>query len=131
MANEIKVEHKDVGWKVSVFNGGRLIKIIYVGEYDTQGVIYKDYEAYRTGKGVCYIPEYDFDNEDNPFELEEKAMVANGIEDNKFQALNGYHRSDFLRIAEGNKQFADCLFEMVDWQHPEALADEIEPDDFE
>ena len=101
MGNEIiKVEHKDAGWKVSVYNGGKLIKVIYIGEYVDwgQGVIYKDYNAYKTGKGVCYIPEFDFDNPDNPFELSEKAMVANKIEDNKFQALNGYHRKDFLKI---------------------------------
>ena len=131
MENKIKIEHKDVGWKVSVYNGGKLIKVVYIGEYATQGVIYKDYKAYETGKGVCYIPEFDFDNPDNPFELSDKAMVAHHIEDNNFQASNGYHRSDFLRIADGNKDWADCLFEMVDWQHPETLADELEPDDFE
>lgn len=83
---------------------------IKIGSYDkitnkiereatAQGYVFKDEEAYIKGCGVCYIPE---------------------LSDEK------YTREDFLRIANGNIDIANMLFEMVDWQSPETLYDELE-----
>jgi hypothetical protein len=36
-----------------------------------------------------------------------------------------YTRQDFLDIAKKNRNLADFLFDMVDWQSPETLLDEL------
>ena len=67
-------------------------------EYFQQGYIFKDAYAYmHEPDKVCYIPELS----------EEK-----------------YTREDFLRICNGQKDFADQLFDGVDWQHPESLKED-------
>ena len=34
--------------------------------------------------------------------------------------------NDFLDIAKGNEELAETLFDLVDWQHPETLYNELE-----
>lgn len=65
-----------------------------------QGFIFKDPVAFRNKKGICYIPERDF------FE-------------------DGFTYNEFLEIAEGSDDVAEMLFEMVDWQSPYSLLDEL------
>lgn len=125
----IKIEHKDRGWKIT--NGN---KITYIGEYGqenaNEGVIYKDYEAFRTGEGICYIPEYGFENKDDNFgklfEFHAKQCEAAGIEDNSYQAETGYTRQDFIEMCDGDISLAEDIFQECDWQHPETLLDEYE-----
>lgn len=121
----MKIIKADVGWRVETDG-----KTYYVGEYDTQGVIYKDNTAYKTGKGVCYVPEYGFDNNEQNmgelFELDTKHMVADTIEDNPYYTTHGYTRQDFEDLVEGSPVNAEALYEMVDWQSPESLFYELE-----
>lgn len=63
-----------------------------------QGMIFKDRKAYEDKKRICYIPEND---------------------------NTGYTYEDFVKIAGGNIRIADLLFDMVDWQHPATLFDEL------
>lgn len=66
--------------------------------YFQQGYVFKDAYAYKHEPDkVCYIPE---------------------LSDEK------YTRNDFLRICHEQEEFADELFDMVDWQHPESLMDD-------
>lgn len=68
-------------------------------EYFQQGYIVKDEEAYLNYPDkVCYVPEL-FDE--------------------------GYTRQDFLDMCYGQEEMADMLFEMVDWQSPETLQNEL------
>lgn len=64
-------------------------------EYYRQGRIFKDEDAYRNRKDEpCYVPE-----------LSDSVYTGN----------------DFLEMCNGQQEFADELFEGVDWQHPESL----------
>lgn len=73
-----------------------------------RGFIYKNYEAFVSGIGVCYIPEF-----------------FSGCKEGTEWCDSGYTRKDFNDICEGTKIDADYLFETVDWQHPETLYDEF------
>ena len=67
-------------------------------EFFEQGWIYKDWEAFRNHPDEsCYVPE-----------LSDKVYTA----------------KDFLRICKGQEEFAEQLFGVVDWQHPDSLMDE-------
>lgn len=64
-------------------------------EWFSQGWIFKDEEAYINDKDKpCYVPE-----------LSDEIYTGN----------------DFLRLCKGQEDFADELFEEVDWQCPESL----------
>lgn len=74
----------------------------------TQGSCYKSETEW--GKAlpteIIYIPEYSY-----------KTMEPSEL----------YTKQDFINIAKEYKYVEpDYLFDMVDWQHPETLADEIE-----
>ncbi len=103
-------------------------KTYYVGEYCEQGIIYKDYNAFYKGKGVCYVPEYDFDNSEQNagelFEFVAKEAISEDITDNPYITTEGYTREDFKRIVEGTNIDAEDLFDSVDWQSPETLLNE-------
>ena len=68
-------------------------------EWYVQGYIYKSFKAFKSKKGVCYVPE---------------------MSDQK------YTYKDFLRIAKNNPELAYQLLDCVDYQHPETLMDEWE-----
>lgn len=63
-----------------------------------QGWVFKDEDAYRNRKSEpCYVPE-----------------LSDTV----------YTGEDFLRISHDQQEFADELFEGVDWQHPETLLED-------
>lgn len=64
-----------------------------------QGWGFKDPDAYKADKTApCYVSELE----------EETAYTGN----------------DFLELCNGQKEIADVVFDMVDWQAPETLIDE-------
>ena len=68
-------------------------------EYFQQGWIVKDEEAFlHYPDKVCYVPEL---------------------------SDSTYTRNDFLDMCNGQEEFAAMLFEMVDWQSPETLKNEL------
>lgn len=117
------------GWKMETDN-----EIYYFGEYGrfgcycNEGVIYKDQEAFDTGKGVCYISEYGFDNSDENsgplFEFDAKAAVASELEGNSYVATQGYTRADLEALCEGTGYDVEDLFDHLDWMYPDTLIDE-------
>lgn len=67
-------------------------------EFYQQGNIFKDEDAYRNRKSEpCYVPE-----------------LSDSV----------YTGEDFLNICNGQQEFADELFDGVDWQHPESLKED-------
>ena len=65
-----------------------------------QGMVFKSWEAYHERPDdPCYVPE--------------------GTD-------SVYSAADFLQMCNGQKEFADELFEGVDWQHPETLLEDWE-----
>lgn len=67
-------------------------------EFYGQGMIFKDEDAYRNHKDQpCYAPE-----------------TSDAV----------YTGNDFLEMCNCQEEFADELFEEVDWQHPETLMED-------
>ena len=63
-----------------------------------QGYMFKSSEAYHNRpQAPCYVPE-----------------LSDSV----------YTAEDFLHICNDQKEFADELFEEVDWQHPETLMED-------
>ena len=124
------------GWKMETDN-----ETYYFGEYgkfgcyQNEGVIYKNEQAFETGDGVCYIPEYGFENEQENanqlFEFHAKEAVASGIEYNSYVATSGYTRTDLEDLCDGMNFSARELFDHLDWQYPETLIDEWQRDEEE
>ena len=117
------------GWKMETKN-----EIIYFGEYGkfgcycNEGVVYKDEQAFKTGKGICYINEYGFDNKDENgsslFEFDAKEAVASELEGNSYIATEGYTREDLEALCEGTGYNAEELFDHLDWMSPDTLMNE-------
>lgn len=117
------------GWKMELDE-----KTIYFGEYGqfgcycNDGVVYKDKDAFETGNGVCYIPEYGFENNDENstslFEFNTKEAVASELEENSYIATEGYTREDLEKLCEDTRFNAQDLFDHLDWMYPETLVDE-------
>lgn len=75
------------------------------------GFIYKNYEAFlRDEDEICYIPELVSDKE---VLTEEEARAV------------GYTRRQIEALCEPHNIDPEYIFEMIDWQSPEALIDEI------
>lgn len=129
----IRIEKVKNGFGYKVIQDEEIIG--YYGEYADEGVIYKDYDAFETGQGVCYINEYGFDNaEQNAGELFEFEMkeyaTSQGVVDNPYFATEGYTRDGILAIAGGDEKLAEELFCCVSWQCVETLLDEWESADW-
>lgn len=117
------------GWKMETDDNN-----YYFGEYGkfgcycNDGVVYKDRNAFETGEGVCYIPEYGFDNADENFgalfEFVAKESVASELEGNSYVATSGYTREDLEALCKGTQYDAEDLFDHLDWMYPETLLDE-------
>ena len=117
------------GWKMETGDN-----TYYFGEYGkfgcycNDGVVYKDKNAFGSGEGVCYIPEYGFDNSRENmgelFEFAAKESVASELEDNSYVATEGYTREDLEMLCKGTQYDAEDLFDHLDWMSPETLLDE-------
>jgi hypothetical protein len=80
------------------------------------GYIYKSYEEYLKGDQVCYIPE--FATELDTLTEEEAREV-------------GYTRFQLEELCAPYDIDTDYLFELLDWQSPETLIDELASYDHE
>ena len=115
------------GWKVQTET-----ETTYFGEYGVEGccegVIYKDYDAFESGEGVCYINEYGFENEEENayelFEFEKKELCASELIKNPYQSKTGYTRQDFLDMCNGDIEMATSLFYECEWTCPETILDQ-------
>lgn len=133
----MKIEKVKNGFGYKVIQEGKVVG--YYGEYAElgccEGVIYKDYDAWETGEGVCYINEYGFDNEEQNagelFEFEAKQYATSqGVVDNPYYAESGYTKQDILAIAGGDEVLAQTLFDEAEWQCIETILDEMERTDY-
>ena len=70
-----------------------------VREFHGQGYIFKDEEAFRNHHDKpCYIPE-----------------LSDTV----------YTKQDFIDLCGGREDFAEICFDIVDWQSPETLVEEL------
>jgi hypothetical protein len=79
--------------------------IDYIPSYTTEGRCYKDDDAFVSGEGVCYIPEYAFDDELN-------------IKDT-------YTRDDIVSVCDGDDAMADMVYFSLSWEYPETRYEDI------
>jgi hypothetical protein len=83
-----------------------------------QGLVYKNLDAFKSGKGICYIPE--LDGNIIAGSIAEEEMKASGED---YDLATTYTYKDFLLLSGGNKEMARMIFDDVDWQSPGALID--------
>ena len=117
------------GWKMETGD-----ETYYFGEYGkfgcycNDGVVYKDRQAFESGEGVCYIPEYGFENESENFrslfEFTTKEAVASELEGNSYVGISGYTREDLEDLCRGTSFDVEDFFNHLDWMYPETLMDE-------
>lgn len=106
----------------------------YHGGSTDNGVVYKDYEAFKTGDGICYIPEFGLEGlEDKLDELNRRKRFLTGeeylAERKKILQECGETRQtiiDQVREAFGDEYmltdeqvayFAEDVFELADWAY--------------
>ena len=100
----------------------------YSCEQTIQGYIYKDYEAFKDGKGICYIPESSFTgfNSLNDYISSKmvkeysKADINNGVKKELYQNYSDCFKSKKIpkKLIEGISEF---VIDVVDWQAPESF----------
>lgn len=87
----------------------------------------------KTGVGICYIPEYGFENlEENQselFEFSAKEAVASQLENNSYIATEGYTRADLEHLCKGTDYDVEDFFNHLDWAFPETMMEEWLSDD--
>jgi hypothetical protein len=122
-----KIE-KDCGFVV--MENGRIVN--YEGGNTDNGVVFKDYNAFKTGKGICYIAEYSLEDlEDKLEELEERKqwLTAKDYEAERKKIIEecGETRQsiidqvreafgdDYLMTDEQVEYFAEDVFNLADW----------------
>ena len=133
MDNKIlKIEKADItGWKITTPDG----ESYYIGEYSehagcygNEGVTYKNRHAFETGEGVCYVPEFAFENKSENncdlFEFYQKEIAASELLRNPYWATGGYTRQDLIDLCNGEEDFAEEIFDHLDWMAPETLWEE-------
>lgn len=106
----------------------------YHGGSTDNGVVYKDYEAFKTGVGICYISEYGLEDlEDKLEELDQRKRFLTGDEyrDERAEILEhcGETRQsiidqvrdafgdDYMLTDEQVEYFAGDAFELADWAY--------------
>lgn len=106
----------------------------YHGGSTDNGVVYKDYEAFKSGVGICYISEYGLEDlEDKLEQLETRSQFLSGeeylAERNKILEECGETRQsiiDQVRDAFGDnymltdeqvEYFASDVFQLADWAY--------------
>jgi hypothetical protein len=116
--NQAKVSRKDNGVSITLSNGDEFVCL----EYGQQGLYYKDTDAFNKKHGVAYINEYYFEDSEHSFTIK----VGDDEFDNCYRMPSTFTYNDFIEIANGDKNLANFLFEVVDWQNPYSLLQEVE-----
>lgn len=137
-----KIE-KDCG--CVVIHKGKIVD--YEGNATDNGVVFKDYEAFKTGKGICYIGEFglqelhqkladlEFRHDsltDKEYEDEREKILAECGETRQsiIDQVREAFGDDYLMTDEQVEYFAEDVFELADWACVATyLAENFEIDD--
>ena len=128
------VKKADNGYKVK----DQQNNIYYILTYGWQGYYYKDFDAFKDDKEVCYIPEYAYEEDGEscvlvPLNKENKSIyyrkdILNAVR----EEFNSEVYADFFADKAPEKlieHISKCVLEIVDWQHPESFIYETGWDD--
>ena len=110
------IDKKDVGSLLN-YAGEDYVSL----ERHNEGWYYKDTKAFEKGIGVCYIPEYALEDFGGKM-FEEEGEVYYRLIDIE----DTYTYTDFLNLTHNNHAKAKILFEMLDYQYPQSLYQELE-----
>lgn len=106
----------------------------YDGGHTDNGFVYKDYEAFKTGVGICYISEYELEDLDEELAGLEARHENSGITDEGYwderaeilehcgetrQSIIDQVRDafgdDYMLTDEQVEYFASNVFQLADW----------------
>ena len=108
-------------------------KTYYANGRTIQGYVYKDSNSYKSGKGICYIPESDFEGinilndyiDSNNVKEYTRKDILNAV---KRELINCY--DDLFKSKKiPNKlieNISDEVFNVVDWECPESYLAETD-----
>ena len=126
---ETRIE-KDYG--TLILKDGKIFN--YEGGFTGNGWVYKDEEAYKTGKGICYISECGLNDLEDAIDLLNEKRAKSLVSEDEYWAKRadilehaGYTRDDFLKIVGGPEfiDIADDIFYEADWAFPETYFMEL------
>ena len=119
----------------------------YHGGSTDNGVVYKDYEAFKTGVGICYISEYGLEDlEDKLDELDQRKRFLTGEEylaeraeilehcgetrQSIIDQVRDAFGDDYMLTDEQVEYFASDVFQLADWAYISTyLAENFDLDD--
>ena len=116
MNSKPKVVEVDCGYREEYPSG----EIRYYQGLSQQGWVYKDYKAFESGNGVCYLGEFDFDDEVGA----NKEFISSNEKDYQGNPY-GHTRKSIEEICKEVGLDIECaydIFDIVDWQSPYTLA---------
>lgn len=104
----------------------------YHGGSTDNGVVYKDYEAFKSGVGICYISEYGLEDlEDKLDELDQRKQFLTGEEylaeraeilehcgetrQSIIDQVRDAFGDDYMLTDEQVEYFASDVFQLADW----------------
>ena len=106
----------------------------YHGGSTDNGVVYKDYEAFKSGVGICYISEYGLEDlEDKLDELDQRKQFLTGEEylaeraeilehcgetrQSIIDQVRDAFGDDYMLTDEQVEYFASDVFQLADWAY--------------
>jgi len=101
-------------------------------EYSGEGYIFKDYDAFEKGNGICYIPEdtgnFIYDPQKYPipegFVLGKRYIYNPKTSEIVYFAAT-YTRKDFIELTGGNEKMAEVIFNLCTWSYPDSVVNDI------
>lgn len=106
----------------------------YEGGHTDNGFVYKDYEAFKSGLGICYISEYELEDLDEKLADLEARFKNSGMTDDEYwderaeilehcgetrQSIIDQVRDafgdDYMLTDEQVEYFASDVFQLADW----------------
>lgn len=102
--------------KMASRNYGLLENGVFHAEQSSDGYIYKNFNAFNSKEGICYIPSIVFESvstEDITLEI--------------IEALGekAYSYNDFLELCNNNENAAEYVFSCVSWESPSTTLEQL------
>lgn len=99
--------------------------LYYVGDSTDNGYVYKDDEAFKNGKGICYISESELtiyeENIKNGYALTDEEFE---VYRDKLNSELSYTRDEIIRLCAGSEKLAEDIYYNADWASIETYLNE-------
>ena len=101
----------------------------YFADKTSEGMCYKDIDAYKNNSDICYIPEYEFDGEG--WSIEDREGLGYTREEilNIVREEIRWNHDDLPRDEDFEQEIADYIFEVVEWESIGVALDRIDLDE--